>query len=241
MGLRVVIDHREGKLKELLDAGQGFGEGIEIAYENLELGDVVIYSGNEVVYVMERKTLADLRASINDGRYRNQKARLMEAHGRHVGYIIEGHIGFSGREQPAIVGAVINTVLRDGLGMFFTSGPTETLSLIKEVVWRVAKDPAKYMPCATGSGAGAELAPAAPIKSESTFTNMLCQVPGISLKTAKAITARWPMFSEMYLELAGLEDEQKLIALKNITTVDGKGKARKISGAVATSLLSALF
>lgn len=236
MGLRIVIDHREGKLKELIGDG-GLVEGIETAFENLDLGDVAIYHGGEVVYVLERKTLADLRASINDGRYRNQKARLMEAHGRRVGYIIEGSMSFSGREEPAIVGAVINTILRDGLGMFFTSGPAETLSLIKEVVWRVAKDPAKYM----SSSAATELSPSVPIKNESTFTNMLCQVPGISLKTAKAITARWPMFSEMYLELVGLEDKQKLIALKSITTIDGKGKARKISGAVAASLLSALF
>lgn len=57
MGTRLVIDHREGKLKELSATGIPGFPGIGIQYENLELGDIVIYHGDSMVYMMERKKI----------------------------------------------------------------------------------------------------------------------------------------------------------------------------------------
>lgn len=42
-----------------------------VEFENLEHGDIVVIYEDNPIFVFERKTVADLKASIHDGRYRN--------------------------------------------------------------------------------------------------------------------------------------------------------------------------
>jgi ERCC4-type nuclease len=46
---------------------------IQIVVRALEVGDFLIYDGDELLLLVERKTVADLCASITDGRFRQQK------------------------------------------------------------------------------------------------------------------------------------------------------------------------
>ena len=60
----------------------------------LELGDIEINISNVDFtnkFIFERKTLTDLNASINDGRYKEQKHRLLSSYSNNaITYIIEG-------------------------------------------------------------------------------------------------------------------------------------------------------
>jgi ERCC4-type nuclease len=85
-----VCDMRERHLIPLLE---------NITTRNLPVGDIWIgLSGEDILpggLIIERKTVADLEASIKDGRYREQRLRLL-THCQETGarplYIIEGHV-----------------------------------------------------------------------------------------------------------------------------------------------------
>ena len=79
--MRVVVDSREAAL--LQDLGD---EGCE--KEFLVLGDIV-FSDDTRELIVERKTWNDLWSSIQDGRYREQRSRLLGC-GSAVLYLIEG-------------------------------------------------------------------------------------------------------------------------------------------------------
>jgi len=85
--MKLIIDTREtGSVAKELDK-----LNTPYSIEPLSVGDFAIRNDEgESVAVWERKTCADLAASINDGRYAEQKGRLNAMDCRWKGYIIEG-------------------------------------------------------------------------------------------------------------------------------------------------------
>jgi ERCC4-type nuclease len=72
----VTVDDRErallSRLSESLPSGR-------ITRQRLILGDVLVcHTSGEVAFAIERKTVADLTASLHDGRFADQRARLLE-------------------------------------------------------------------------------------------------------------------------------------------------------------------
>ena len=90
---RFIVDDRE---RDLLRAFSDLG--VETTTRRLPLGDVLLPRSGAVV---ERKTLEDLAASIKDGRWREQRTRLLES-GAPVFYIVEGVVDLSGRQAGGL-------------------------------------------------------------------------------------------------------------------------------------------
>ena len=65
---------------------------VQLVYETLPLGDIIINDGTTDCIIIERKTLSDLAASIKDGRYEEQSYRLngLNHHNHNIIYLIEG-------------------------------------------------------------------------------------------------------------------------------------------------------
>jgi len=86
--MELIIDSREGRIIEMLTGG-----GVVFRSESLVCGDILWEEGGRRLLV-ERKTAADLAASVTDGRYREQRSRLMEWRGdeHKIMYLIEGPI-----------------------------------------------------------------------------------------------------------------------------------------------------
>ena len=81
----VTIDVREKKLIEIFNA-KADGHHVRA----LPVGDVQVdYSSGRPGWVAERKSAPDLQASLCDGRWAEQRSRLLECD-RRVVYIIEG-------------------------------------------------------------------------------------------------------------------------------------------------------
>lgn len=89
--------------------------------ENLPLGDWIFKEDTEIRYLFERKTVQDLASSIHDGRYKNQKSRIMESfRASQCFFIIEG--GLPDYFAPphhhihpkALFSSIVNTMTRDG-------------------------------------------------------------------------------------------------------------------------------
>ena len=78
MNVQIIVDSRETKLFSLLTERDLdiYKDNISIQKEQLELGDIHIIF-NEITYIYERKTVNDLLSSIKDGRYKEQKNRLL--------------------------------------------------------------------------------------------------------------------------------------------------------------------
>ena len=94
--MKIIVDNREKKLIELLKINSEIiSKKYEIKVEALTLGDVLICDENDNIIIMiERKTISDLNSSIKDGRYSEQSFRLnnCETHNHNIIYLIEGNI-----------------------------------------------------------------------------------------------------------------------------------------------------
>lgn len=261
----LVIDHREGRIKELFSQSPSYELGV--VFENLDQGDVVIRINNSNAIIFERKTLSDLCASIIDGRYRTQKSRMLNHYDcKNIYYIIEGRVNWDDSCEPgmfridkkALHGAIINTIMRDKISIFFTKDVQETLFLIKEIYTRVKKDPYLYFSInknnmcdvpddttvnsVAATGINTTVTPT-PHKKSASMTKMdcfklqLCQIPGVSEKTATVIATHFGTLSGFVNELVKIDDAEKLNVLKNLTTTDSKGKARKLSSSAAANII----
>ena len=241
--MELIVDNRERDLLEILD-------GVGITRENLDLGDIVIkYADGSVFAVIERKTWSDLAASIKDGRYHNQKKRLMDTYPvSKLYYIFEGSGDFSecegvlinGLDKNSLLSCVHNTMMRDNIKVVRTVSLRDTAHFLMGMFSRVNANPGKY------SGSCIEAGPEQIVKhkirdAREYFERALCQVPGVSMKTAAAISIKYSTMMEFVSALASLSLEQKLKVLKDITTKDSKGKDRRISETVCKSLVAFLL
>ena len=94
--MQLILDHREGKLKELFQNQLDINKDIKIEYKNLEYGDFCIFNNEDPFIIIERKTLDDLSSSIIDGRYKEQKQKMLSLVDRKkIYYIIEGTIKYT--------------------------------------------------------------------------------------------------------------------------------------------------
>ena len=132
MIVSLVIDNREKDLKA------SFPTAI---YKNLDLGDIEIKytdnDGNEQLFLLiERKTMSDLISSVNDGRYREQKKRLLDSNipKQKIMYLLEGHIDDIPGHMKTLFGMIINTLFRDKLQIIRFEDIEETIYFIKRIV-----------------------------------------------------------------------------------------------------------
>lgn len=233
------LDHREGKLKDLFAS-------CSFPYEcaNLDVGDVIILNDNDIVCVFERKTIPDLLSSINDGRYKDQKQRLLQTYPTHkLFYVIEGSCMFNtaprNQQDKTVHGAIINTMIRDHICTFCTKDVEETYQLLQCIAKRVHENPAKYNGNSHAKEETVKISHVVRTKDAKTcYLNQLCQVPDISIKTAEAIMQTYPSMASLYEACKGKSYQEKLNMLKDISTLDSKGKSRKLSSRAITNIVT---
>lgn len=246
------IDAREHKLKDILMQSIECEEclaflGVEC--ENLFCGDFVIEVDSKPVVAIERKTQADLVASIKDGRYRVQKVKLMEYYNNvPIIYLIEGRYDFNpsvpsmieGMEKYSVLSSIINTQLRDRIQIVNTKDLEDTFDFLLALLVRVCKDPQKYISNADNIGVvrKEDLISSKPKvgNKQDMFFYQLTQVPGISSKTAQAFVDKYDNMKAFYEAFNGLSDEENLKILKNITIEDNT-KKRRINSKVAENII----
>lgn len=228
--LSIIIDNRETKIKENKVFIELFKD-IPVKYENLTNGDIQILEDDNVLYIFERKTLSDLKASIIDGRYRNQKISMLERYDKtQIFYIFEWNDKLV---DPIVEGALINTMMRDNICVFKTDIVEETIILLYNIYKRVSKPDwskvkmDKQIICNKGNN---------------TYTAMLCQIPGVSIKVANSIQSLFPTMNALVCDLSNKTYQEKLNLFKGLCTIDNKesGKSRKVSSRTINNIIEAL-
>jgi ERCC4-type nuclease len=204
--------------------------------EALPVGDVILSSadGETDYIVFERKSLADLAASIRDGRYKEQSLRLQafpNVPNHNVVYIIEGDFArynerFSKIGKGALQSAMCSLNYYKGFSVVRTMSVLETYDIIHSYANKLAASPAPYghyhchhevggpaqseeggvdVPVgAQGGVRGAMLGTVGycsvlkvkQVKCENITPQnigeiMLCNIPGVSNKTAAAIMKKY--------------------------------------------------
>ena len=249
------IDHREGKIKSMFDRDKLNDDGIiiETVYENLAHGDFQIIIDDKPLFIFERKSLDDLLASIKDGRYKNQKQTLFQSGFTtdKIYYIIEGNVKWclnpKKSTEKSVHSAIINTLLRDKIGILNTKNTEETYELIQMIYTRVSDDPNKYQiknefnltENETINKVDKQIVTLT-INEKTTpdicFRNMLCQIPSISAVTADYFVEKYKTMKNFLLQFASLTKEEQTKQLSEI-----KINNRKISKKVVENLLNYLF
>ena len=127
--MNILIDNIENDLIKLLNKNN-----YNFSTSNLDVGDIQYKVDNEIVYIIERKTVNDLGASIKDGRYKEQKIRLLSNHKDNIFYIIEGNINFCETiSTKAILGSIINMIFRDNIKIIYSKDLKQTEDIIIQI------------------------------------------------------------------------------------------------------------
>ena len=121
--INLIIDTREQKIKNLFDTKKIKSvPDINYSIEALDLGDFIFKDeDNNVILIIERKSISDLNSSIKDGRHKEQKARLLSNYPKEkIIFLLEGNIDYNKVDENIIYGSLLNTQFRDKLQIIKT-------------------------------------------------------------------------------------------------------------------------
>jgi ERCC4-type nuclease len=234
--LVITIDARETTLYNDITERDldNYAEKIEIVSENLTQGDIHI-TYKSLNYIFERKTLADLQASIVDGRYKEQKARLLSnISQKYITYIIEGDTVLSSntysKNKSMIQGAYLHTMFRDNIRILYTKNIIETATLILLISTKILDRPEKFLSeeytadkCYTDF-VKLKKKKIDNIDTKSCFVMQLSQIPMISNVIAKHIHAKYASMSVIIRALDVFETPEQKI--KELCKIEGVGKEK---------------
>jgi ERCC4-type nuclease len=146
------IDNRERHIIDEINKNNG---NSNLLTKQLDIGDVNICYNKQIKIIIERKTLADLAQSMKDGRYKEQKTRLIEFRKQtncKVIYLLENFISFDndinidkmkifGLDILSFKNMFINSIIRDDIFIVNTSNLKETVDFLTSLIDQIKKKP----------------------------------------------------------------------------------------------------
>jgi len=138
------LDTREGELIRLLQAPQDIVKQLPVA--DIWIGITESNSISEGGLLIERKSIRDLEASILDGRYREQRGRLLAScheNKTQPMYIIEGSFssGTGRLTKKALMKFINRLIFHYNIAVMQTASVNETAELIQTLVEQWKEDP----------------------------------------------------------------------------------------------------
>ena len=243
--MELVIDNREHKLiQQLRQRSSTF------SVEALDLGDILFREreSGEVILIIERKTLPDLRASICDGRAREQKTRLLYSgiSKDRIMYLIEGNmnlVGDNGIPATTLLGSLINTQLRDGLKVYKTVDLQETTKFVMKLYSKLADDRAHYF-CDQGEITSAKYVSTLKTRKKANMTPevwliaQLSLIPQVTELIASEIVKVYPNVSSLVQAYTATDTKTADNLLADITYPLSSGRTRRIGGKISQRIHS---
>lgn len=232
--MKLVIDAREHKLIE------GLTElGCPFETANLDLGDIIFMQDNgETTLVVERKTVADLAASIKDGRYLNQKVRLKQLHDakRCVMYLIEGDINrWSGiPNRAALQTATFNLQFRDGFRSTYPCTIKETCEWVKMTLERLGKTSSNQHQSQESQTIKSFLKRKRKdlVMRDNFMILALSQIPGVSLEIGRAAAKKYGNLNELICAYSAPTDDECRMMLSTLQLESGRQVGQAVSRAI---------
>ena len=145
--MEIILDERETTLYDkCMEILPKFDNSLRISKKVLPLGDILLQDLQEnVQFIIERKSLSDLVASIKDGRYEEQSYRLIHSSDLVPGrilYVIEGMFSQirNPQEKKMIYSGMTSLSVFKGFSVFRTCSLTETAEWIMHLTDKIVRD-----------------------------------------------------------------------------------------------------
>ena len=230
------IDYREKALLKICPEAKEHSPPVG----DIWIGDL---SGADLLsggIILERKTVADLEASIIDGRYTEQRGRLLayaQTHNVVIGYVIEGSLarnqGGGRLKDSALLKHITRLQLHHKIPVFQTASLVETANLTRLLAEQVAdpKHKGEFLFTNTGSNSSSSAVALSYNKGtcrdspDAFLVGVLTQCRGISETLALILQKKFGGLEGIMA--AGLED---------LAAASLEGGKRKVGLAVATRL-----
>jgi len=234
ISLEIIVDNRETVLYNNMIDRDLDQYDIKISKKQLDIGDIHIVF-DENIYIYERKTMSDLISSIKDGRYKEQKLRLLTSDSDNINYIIEGTdiiASNNNHNQELLTSVYYNSIYRDNIKLFFTKNINDTVTFLLLLATKIIKKPQNFNKT-TKTQLSTDYIDNCKIKTkkidnidkETCYLLQLSQIPGISKQIAKNIKDIYPSMNILLKTLNENENPTKL--LMQISNI-GQQKANKI-------------
>ncbi|AET73168.1 hypothetical protein PGAG_00279 [Phaeocystis globosa virus 12T] len=221
----------------------------EVEVKQLEIGDFVIYDdiNDKTLVILERKSLADLEASIKDGRYREQSFRLggNELHNHNIYYLLEGSITNYKKKYfvSTLYSSLVSISYFKGFSILNSLNDTETADIINAFVKKLVKETGNecYYKNTTTTTEQTDTTSTTEnyinvvktekksnITRENIHMIMLMQVPDVSVKSATAVINKYTTIKDLVLALENdgdclnslvLEDSNRKISKKIVQNI----------------------
>ncbi len=256
MSYFIKIDNREQAFATFMT-----NDGYAFDLEPLDVGDIQFVDKVSKIpfIIIERKTYADLEASIKDGRYKEQKERMLKAYPYKVRKILllEGDPKKFRMGEKTLNSVIVNSMIRDHISVYCCRDFTEICVLLETIIINLAKYDSEIIKSAcTLDGENSipvfendleaythsvKVGKKENLTPKICFRNMLCQINGISNTVADALVEKYDSlyaflntlkekYGENYEEMSNEIGELKY----------GKGNGRKI-GIIGRNIVSQLF
>lgn len=232
MTVKLTVDNRENHLIKLLNTNN-----VSFEVKQLDIGDIVFQNeNNDIILIIERKTLHDLKASICDGRLREQRARLLSNYDtKRIMYIIEGDINNVSKSVniDTLLGSMINMQLRDSIMVYKTINILETTRYIMKLHGKLEKDISEYFKenreitkteyCST-----IKTKKKSNINPENWFITQLALIPNITEYIAESILDKYSSLPNLIKEYESIDEDKRHLMLSNITYINKNKNTRRI-------------
>lgn len=229
--LNILIDSREANLyNDIINRDLDiYTDKIEFNKNNIDIGDINI-KYRDIEYIFERKTIKDLISSIHDGRYREQKARMIDNYdNKRITYIIEGDDILSSKSynnSKVLQSTYLNILFRDNIRLVFTKNVNETATLILSLSIKIIENPIKFNNTTDNNTIYTDHLKLKKKKIENIdektcYLMQLSQIPYISNTIAKNISNIYPSMTSLILALNEVDDKNK-----ELCKIEGIGKEK---------------
>ena len=234
--IEIIIDSREVKLKQLINIDS-------VIVKSLDMGDIVFKKGDEIILIIERKSIMDLMSSICDGRLREQKARLLNSgiDRDRIMYIIEGNLDskltHKVRNIPVstLISSIINMQFRDNIKVYKTNSLHETANFITKCHQKLKKDLDIFWKYKNQKPISAEKYSSLLKKKKKSnmtpevwFLHQLSLIPQVSEKIISPVVKHYKSISSLIREYEKLEENERPKMLSNFKYMTSSGKERKL-------------
>ncbi len=143
--MKIIVDEREASLFELLTKEPINDKKPKIEKRVIPLGDILFTSDDESVtyQIIERKSVADLLASVKDGRYAEQSYRLSNCfpNKHNILYLIEGQV--RDYDKKLVFACMASLNYFKGFSITRTVSLVETAQYIEITADKIAREIAK--------------------------------------------------------------------------------------------------
>ena len=235
------IDYREKGIIKCLESIENININIKYKVLNLVIGDFILKeiddTNTEIIhYIIERKTLLDLAASITDGRFREQKQRLLESIGvpDKIIYILEGNKSnkkYGSITKTTIDSSILNLIFKHKYRVVCSDNEKDTLDMLLTLYKKIQnKDFEKSI----------DVKFKAVKKNDNldVFTSMLSVIPGVSITFAKKIKdvyKTFPLLLEAYSKLDDVDKKYKMLNSIQVT------EKRKLGNMLSKKIYNSIF